>query len=306
MPELPEVETIRRRLAPLVEGRTLQTLEIGDPRWCAPRPPHDLADALVGRRLERLGRRGKYLIWEAEDEVYLLMHLRMTGTLLIDPAPETPYVRVRFDLVGERGSHLLTFCDPRRFGTGQLALGQPALEAFLAQRLGVEPLGPDFTTEHLYLQTRTRRAPIKAVLLDQRRIAGVGNIYANEALYRARIHPLREARALKRAQVAALRDAVVASLQAGIDAGGATIDDFRHPDGVKGAFQNEFLVHGRAGESCFVCGGEITKFVAAARGTYACERCQTRPRRRRARPRTAAAVGRTATATATGTATGTG
>ncbi len=157
----------------------------------------------------------------------------------------------------------------------------------MPQRLGVEPLGPDFTTEHLYLQTRHRRAPIKAVLLDQRRIAGVGNIYANEALFRARIHPLREARPLKRAQVAALRDAVVASLEAGIDAGGATIDDFRHPDGVKGAFQHEFLVHGRAGEPCQVCGGEVTKFVAAGRGTYACEHCQTRPRRRRAHPRAA-------------------
>ena len=105
---------------------------------------------------------------------------------------------------------------------------------FLDARLGVEPLGAQFTTEHLYLQTRNRRAPIKAVLLDQRRIAGVGNIYANEALFRAAIHPLREARPARRArQVAALRDAVVASLQAGIDAGGATIDDFRHPDGVK-------------------------------------------------------------------------
>ena len=151
----------------------------------------------------------------------------------------------------------------------------------LDARLGVEPLGEDFTTEHLYLQTRNRRAPIKAVLLDQRRIAGVGNIYANEALFRAAIHPLREARRLKRAQVAALRDAVVASLQAGLSAGGATIDDFRHPDGVKGAFQNEFLVHGRDGEPCLVCGSEVRKFVAAGRGTYACESCQVRPRRRR-------------------------
>jgi formamidopyrimidine-DNA glycosylase len=307
MPELPEVETIRRRLAPLVEGRTLRRLEILDPRWCEPLAPHAVADALQGRRVQRLSRRGKYLIWEAAGEVFLLMHLRMTGTLLYDAPPDARYVRVRFELdatpfagssgsAGSAGSaaggaqagHVVSFCDPRRFGTGQLALGRPALDAFLAARLGVEPLSADFTSEQLYLQTRNRRAPIKAVLLDQRRIAGVGNIYANEALFRAAVHPLREARRLTRAQVAALRDAVVASLRAGIDAGGASIDDFRHPDGVKGAFQDEFLVHGREGEPCPVCGGPVSKFVAAGRGTYACERCQPRPRaRRHRRPRSA-------------------
>ena len=280
MPELPEVETIRRWLAPLVEGRTLTRLEILDPRWCEPLDPQALRDALEGRAVQRLGRRGKYLIQEAHDEIFLLMHLRMTGTLLYDAPPGTPYARVRFTL---SDGHVVSFCDPRRFGTGQLALGGPELEAFLDARLGVEPLGEDFTTEHLYLQTRNRRAPIKALLLDQRRIAGVGNIYANEALFRSAIHPLREAGALKRAQVAALRDAVVASLEAGLDAGGATIDDFRHPDGVKGAFQNEFLVHGRDGDPCLRCGTTIRKFVAAGRGTYACETCQTRPRRRRRR-----------------------
>ena len=277
MPELPEVETIRSRLAPLVEGRTLRTLEVLDPKWCQPLDPWALRDTLEGRALERLARRGKYLIWEAQDEVYLLMHLRMTGTLLYDAAPGTPYTRVYFEL-GD--GHVLSFCDPRRFGTGELALGRPALERFLDARLGVEPLGADFTTEHLYLQTRKRRTPIKALLLDQRRVAGVGNIYANEALFRARIHPLRSAGTLKRGQVAALRDAVVASLEAGLNAGGASIDDFRHPDGVKGAFQNEFLVHSREGEPCIVCGTPVRKFVAAGRGTYACERCQTRPRRR--------------------------
>ena len=278
MPELPEVETIRRKMAPLVEGRTLRTLEIADPRWCTPHAPDELRDALEGRALEHLSRRGKYLIWEAQDEVCLLMHLRMTGTLLYDAPAGARYVRVRFEL---SDGHVVSFCDPRRFGTGQLVLGGPALDKFLAARLGVEPLGPDFTSEHLFGQTRNRRAPIKAVLLDQRRIAGVGNIYANEALFRSGIHPLREARLLTRRQVAALRGAVIASLEAGIDAGGATIDDFRHPDGVSGAFQNEFLVHSRAGEPCPVCGREVVKFVAAGRGTYACEHCQPKPRRRR-------------------------
>ena len=278
MPELPEVETIRRRLAPLVEGRTLRRLDVLDSTWCEPLHPQALRDALEGRAVERLSRRGKYLIWEAQDEVYLLMHLRMTGTVLYDPPPTTLYTRVRFEL---DDGHELTFCDPRRFGTGELALGYPALENFLHQRLGVEPLGPDFTTEHLYLQTRKRRTPIKALLLDQRRVAGVGNIYANEALFRARVHPLRSAGLLKRSQVAALRDAIVASLEAGLGAGGASIDDFRHPDGVKGAFQDEFLVHSREGEPCTVCGTLVRKFVAAGRGTYACESCQTRPRARR-------------------------
>jgi formamidopyrimidine-DNA glycosylase len=279
MPELPEVETIRRRLAPLVEGRTLRALEVSDAKWCTPLAPEALADALVGRPVEQLARRGKYLIWEAADEVFLLMHLRMTGTILYDAPPATPYVRVRLTL---DDGHVLSFCDPRRFGTGELVLGQPALDEFLDARLGVEPLSEDFTAEHLYRVTRKRRAPIKALLLDQRRVAGVGNIYANEALFRAAIHPLRPAGALNRRQVAALHEAVVASLNAGLDAGGASIDDFRHPDGVKGAFQNEFLVHGRAGEACEVCGGLLVKFVAAGRGTYACEHCQKRPRVRRA------------------------
>jgi formamidopyrimidine-DNA glycosylase len=278
VPELPEVETIRRRLAPLVEGRTLRALDILDAKWCTPLAPAALSEALEGRTIERLSRRGKYLVWEAADEVYLLMHLRMTGTVLYDAPPGAPYVRARLEL---DDGHVLSFCDPRRFGTGELALGREALEDFFTQRLGVEPLSDDFTAEHLFALTRRRRAPIKALLLDQRRVAGVGNIYANEALFRARIHPLRAAGALNRRQAAALRDAVVASLRAGIKAGGASIDDFRDPDGVKGAFQNEFLVHGRAGEACDVCGGLVVKFVAAGRGTYACEHCQRRPRRRR-------------------------
>ncbi|HEV2060550.1 MAG TPA: bifunctional DNA-formamidopyrimidine glycosylase/DNA-(apurinic or apyrimidinic site) lyase [Solirubrobacteraceae bacterium] len=296
MPELPEVETIRRRLAPLVEGRILRAVDVRDAKWCQPVHPQELKDALEGRTIERLSRRGKYLIWEAEDEVYLLMHLRMTGTMLYDAPEETLYTRVRLVLddppsvgsadsgdSGMQGGHVVSFCDPRRFGTGELALGYRDLEEFLDARLGIEPLSSEFTTEHLYLQTRKRRTPIKALLLDQRRVAGVGNIYANEALFRARIHPLRRAGVLKRPQVAALRDAIVASLEAGIGAGGASIDDFRHPDGVKGAFQNEFLVHSREGEPCTVCGTPVRKFVAAGRGTYACESCQTRPRLRRTR-----------------------
>ena len=276
MPELPEVETIRRQLVPVVEGRTLRELRIDDPRWCAPLAPAELRSALEGRVVERLERRGKYLIWACAGDVFLLVHLRMTGTLLVDPPAGTPYERVRFAF--DDDGPQLAFCDARRFGTGELAIGPDALAAFLDARLGVEPLGPAFTGAAMKVAAKGRRAPVKAFLLDQRRIAGVGNIYADEALFRARIHPLRPVGQLTRAQWDLLRDEIVAVLEAGIDAGGSTIDDFRHTDGVYGAFQHQFLVHNRLGEPCPTCGREIVKFVAAGRGTYVCERCQPRPR----------------------------
>jgi formamidopyrimidine-DNA glycosylase len=284
MPELPEVETIRRRLAPVVEGRRLTELRIEDPRWCLPLAPQAVVEATQGRRVERLSRRGKYLVVELRDDVFLLMHLRMTGTLLLDARDDPPYERVRFVL--DAGAHELRFCDARRFGTGQLAVGRPALDAFFAARLGLEPLSDALTGAELARLARGRTAPVKAFLLDQRRVAGVGNIYADEALYRARVHPLRPAGRLTRRQWDAVADGVRGALAAGLAAGGATIDDFRDPDGGWGAFQDEFLVHRRRGEPCPSCGGEIVKFVAAGRGTYACERCQPRPRARvRRRPR---------------------
>ena len=194
---MPEVETIRRHLAPHLEGLTLDELAVHDERWSRPLAGEELAAAVAGRRLEALDRRGKYLIFALEDDVHLLVHLRMTGTLLLDPAEPPRYGRVTFRF----GDRVLVFDDPRRFGTGELALGTPAREAFLARRLGVEPFSPDFTSAHLYALTRASRAPVKAFLLDQRKVAGVGNIYADEALYRARIHPLRPANRLKRGQV---------------------------------------------------------------------------------------------------------
>jgi formamidopyrimidine-DNA glycosylase len=282
VPELPEVETVRRQLAPLVEGRTLARVDVRDPRWCRPLAPAELAAAVEHRTVERLARRGKYLVAELDGDVFLVMHLRMTGTLLYDPPADAPHTRV---VVTLGDGHALRFCDPRRFGTGELAVGRHALDAFFASRLGVEPLGPDFTADALRALARGRTAPVKAFLLDQTKVAGVGNIYADEALFRARIHPLRPAGTLTRPQLTALRDAVVDALERGIAAGGATIDDFRHADGVSGAFQDEFLVHRRRGEPCPACGGPVVKFVAAGRGTYACERCQPRPRaRRRRRP----------------------
>ena len=279
MPELPEVETIRRQLAPEMEGRVLRELEVLDPRWCAPAHPDELADAVRRRWIESLSRRGKYLLVELEDDVTLVMHLRMTGNLLLVPEADDdagrPYLRAR--LVLEDGQRVL-FCDPRRFGTGEVLLGADAVEDYFGSRLGIEPLSPDFTADALRALARDRKAPVKAFLLTQERVAGVGNIYADEALFRARLHPLRSVGSLRRGQIASLRDAVVESLEAGIDARGATIDDFRHADGARGSFQDRFLVHRREGEPCPRCGSPIRKLRAAGRGTYVCPRCQPRPR----------------------------
>jgi formamidopyrimidine-DNA glycosylase len=305
MPELPEVETIRRQLAPALEGRRIEAVEVRDPRWCEPAPPEAVEDALQGRRIERLGRRGKYLIVSMEDDVHLVMHLRMTGNLLLVPAaeddPERPHLRVRIALgrrsrsagvkggsganraAGAAAGNRLLFVDVRRFGTGDVLLGSDALAEFFASRLGVEPLSPDFTAGALRALARGRRQPVKAFLLTQERVAGVGNIYADEALFRARIHPLRPVGSLKRQQIEALRDAVVATLELGIDFKGASIDDYRHVDGAEGSFQDRFLVHTRAGEPCPRCGTPIQKLRAAGRGTYVCPHCQPRPRGRRVR-----------------------
>ena len=288
MPELPEVETIRRQLAPLVQGRTLERIEVLDPRWPRPLSERDLSDALTGRRVERLGRRGKYLLWSFSQDVHLAQHLRMTGAVLVDPNPEPAHTRVRIWLSGGR---FLAIDDPRRFGTGELLLGAHALDAFFAARLGLEPFDDAFTAQHLLALARARTAPVKALLLDQRRIAGVGNIYADEALHRAEVHPRTPAGRLTLAQWERVRESIVAALSAGIDARGASIDDFRHVDGVRGSFQHQFLVHLRAGQPCTRCGGAIVKLLVAGRGTYVCETCQPRPRARvpHARSRSASA-----------------
>jgi formamidopyrimidine-DNA glycosylase len=285
MPELPEVETIRRQLAVLVEGRRVKEIEILDPRWSRPLASAELEDALRGRLIESLGRRGKYLLWNLSGDVHLAQHLRMTGSVLAAPEEEPAHTRVRIELSPRRGEPRrplrLAIVDPRRFGTGELLLGSAALQEFLDARLGLEPFDEGFTEQHMRDILRGRRTPVKALLLDQRRIAGVGNIYADEALFRAGVHPRREAGRLTGAQAARLRETVIEALSAGIDARGASIDDFRHVDGVRGSFQDRFLVHLREGQPCTVCGGEIRKMVVAGRGTYVCEVCQPRPRARR-------------------------
>src|SRR5829696_8062987 len=195
MPELPEVETIRRQLAPALEGRRIEAVQVLDPRWSEPAPPDAIEDALRGRTIEHVGRRGKYLIVSLEDDVHLVMHLRMTGNLLITTdADDPPHLRVAIGL--DDGSRLL-FVDARRFGTGDVLLGSDALTDYFESRLGVEPLSVDFTAEALRALARGRKQPVKAFLLNQERIAGVGNIYADEALWRAKIHPLRPVGTLK-------------------------------------------------------------------------------------------------------------
>jgi formamidopyrimidine-DNA glycosylase len=279
MPELPEVETIRRQLAPHVEGRTILRAQILDPRWTRPDPPAPVARALRGAVVERLSRSGKYLVWELSGDRYLLAHLRMTGAFLFDPPVDPAHTRVRLQL---DAGHRVLYDDPRRFGTGHLVRGADARDAYLAARIGVEPMTPEITAEHLRTLARGRRAPIKAFVLDQRRIAGVGNIYADEALFRARIHPLRPAGTLTRPQWQALALAIDEVLLAGIYAKGASIDDFRHIDGARGSFQDRFQIHLRAGQPCVRCGRPVRKIVVGGRGTYVCEHCQPRPRIRRA------------------------
>ncbi len=274
MPELPEVETIRRQLAPVTEGRAITSVRVPDPRWCEPLTPRAFAARLRGRTIERFARRGKFMLLELGGGGVLALHLRMTGNLLYLPAQSKPQsAHLRGVLALSDGSRL-AFVDPRRFGTAQVFAGREALDAYFDGRVGVEPLGDDFTQELLIAASRKRRTPIKAFLLDQRHVAGIGNIYADEALFRARIAPRMRTARLTRAQAAALHDAVRDALQAGIDAKGATIDDFRDAYGVQGSFQDQFLVHRREHLPCPACGEPVVKTRVAGRGTYYCPNCQ--------------------------------
>jgi formamidopyrimidine-DNA glycosylase len=274
MPELPEVETIRSRLAPGLRGRSLAAVEIRDPRLTRPEPPELVAASLEGERVADVRRRGKYLVVVFESGRHLLVHLRMTGNVL-HPAPEgrkdDPHVRavVRLD----DGSDVI-YRDVRRFGTWDLLEAGELEQYFAARRLGVEPLGRGFTTAALARSFVGRKAPVKAALLDQRAAAGVGNIYADEALWYARIHPLTKAGTLDEAQLAALRDGVRKALRLGIRRQGATLRDYRGADGNRGRMQDEFRVYGREGEPCERCGTPIAKTRVAGRGTWYCPACQ--------------------------------
>ncbi|MFN2612561.1 MAG: bifunctional DNA-formamidopyrimidine glycosylase/DNA-(apurinic or apyrimidinic site) lyase [Solirubrobacterales bacterium] len=282
MPELPEVETIRRQLEPELLGRRIEALEIYDELFSRPRSSAELIAAVVGRQIESFRRRGKYMLLGLEGGTTLVLHLRMTGSLRLAPSvPEPPHLRALFRL---DGGDTLTWTDSRRFGRGE-AVASAALEEWFAGRVGVEPLSPEFTPARLGELAAGRAAPLKSFLLAQERVAGIGNIYADEALHRARLHPLSPAGSMKPAHHEALREGIVAALEAGLHHGGASIDDYRDARGLRGAMQDEFLVHRREGEECPRCGGEIRRIVVSGRSTYYCPDCQVRLRKRRARRR---------------------
>jgi formamidopyrimidine-DNA glycosylase len=277
VPELPEVETVRKRLEPKLVGHRLDRVEIFDPRLTRPFDPGGVAAELEGEWVAALERRGKYLVVRFETGRVLLIHLRMTGTLLHPAGEESdevsdPHRRavVRLD----DGSDIV-YRDVRRFGTW-LLVEPDELEPYLGERVGREPLSRSFTAKRLTETLAGRRAPVKAALLDQRTLAGIGNIYADEALWRARIHPLKQAGGLDEAEVKALHRGVRAALQAGIARQGATLSTYRTPDGGRGRMQHEFKVYGREGEPCTRCGTPIERIRAAGRGTWYCPHCQQR------------------------------
>lgn len=273
MPELPEVETIRLGLEPHLVGRRLERVDIHDPRLTRPFEPRAVADALEGERIGAVERRGKYLIVRFESGRALLIHLRMTGSLrhaLRGSSADDPYRRavVRLD----DGSDVV-YRDVRRFGTWAL-LEPHELDAHLAERLGREPLERTFTSRWLAERLADRRAPVKAALLDQRTVAGLGNIYVDEALWRARVHPLRPAGSLDPDEIARVTRGIRDALKAGIARQGASLRDYSTPDGQRGRMQEEFRVYGRTGEPCPRCGAPIDKIRAGGRGTWYCPSCQ--------------------------------
>ncbi len=294
MPELPEVETVCRQLEPEIEGRRIERLEVLDDRWSRPVAPAELEAAVAGRRIEGLGRRGKYLLLALDGQKTLVMHLRMTGNLVLvegeeklDPSEgmrlyegersaSERHLRARFALDDGRE---LWFTDPRRFGEAFL-IDDAGLPARFA-RLGIEPFSDEFTAAALGEIAAGRTAPLKSFLLDQAAIAGIGNIYADEALFRAKLHPLSPAGSMRPEHHEALRGGILAALQAGIEGGGASIDDFRDGRGERGRMQHEFLVHTREDQPCPRCDGTIRRIVVAGRSTYFCPGCQIRLRRRR-------------------------
>ncbi len=273
MPELPEVETTRRQLEPHLVGRRFDGVEIHDPRLVRPFDPVAVAAELEGERVAALERRGKYLIVRFESGRALLIHLRMTGSLrhaASGTLADDPHRRAVVNL--DDGSDV-SYRDVRRFGTWQL-LEAGELEPYLEERLGVEPLERTFTARRLATQLEGRRAPVKAALLDQRTVAGLGNIYVDEALWRAQIHPLRPARTLDQEELARLTRAIKDALKAGVKRQGASLRDYSTPDGGRGRMQDRFRVYGREGRPCGRCGTPIDKIRTAGRGTWYCPSCQ--------------------------------
>ncbi len=275
MPELPEVETVRRRLAPVLNGAAIVRAEIDDPRLTRPFDPGAVAAELVDQRVLAVDRRGKYLIVRFESARALLIHLRMTGSFRVAPRGELsadPHRRAVLRI--DNGSDV-AYRDVRRFGTWEL-FDAEELEPHFASRLGPEPL-ERFSAHDLALQLAPRRSPLKSALLDQRVVAGLGNIYVDEALWHARLHPRRPARELDATETRRLHRAVRRVLRLGIERQGATLRDYSGPDGATGAMQDEFRAYGRAGEGCDRCGAPLDRIVVSGRGTTYCPRCQPQP-----------------------------
>ena len=282
MPELPEVEIVRRRLATCLPGLVVGRVVVNDTR-VSDLTEDELRARLEGRRVLRLRRRGKHLIVDLggaagdaadssdEVETVAVIHLRMTGQLLFRPEPGSRPARFIWFLEPDTELH---FQDVRRFG--RLTAFDPAHESEFFAVMGPEPFGDDFDMTYLRAALAGRRAPLKSFLLDQRRIAGVGNIYADEALFRARLHPLRAAGSVGPREAARLRAALLETLQAGIDHEGSSIESFVDPAGERGAFQEILNVYQRGGEPCRVCGTAITRVVVGGRGTHSCPHCQPR------------------------------
>ena len=270
MPELPEVETTRRGIEPWLVGRRIESLRVREwrLRW---RVPRSLPAKLGGKRIRAVGRRAKYLLIETEAGT-LIWHLGMSGSLRILDAAAPALAHDHVDLVLDSG-RCLRFNDPRRFGCLLFTTGDPARHKLLAG-LAVEPLSEDFTGDALWSRARGRRASIKAFIMDSRIVAGVGNIYASEALFRAGIRPGLAAGRVSRARMAALVNSIREVLTEAIGVGGTTLRDYVDASGMPGYFRQRLFVYERTGKPCRRCKTPIRQFVQGQRSTYWCPHCQ--------------------------------
>jgi len=277
MPELPEVETTRRGLAPLVEQRRILRAVVRH-RGLRQPVPRGLERRLAGSRVHALSRRGKYLLFSCEaanqERGTLLVHLGMSGRLWLVDAKISPEKHDHFDLVIDNG-RVIRLRDPRRFGMVLWLQGDPLAHPLL-NRIGPEPLTADFDGAVLHRATRSRSAAIKPVIMDGHVVAGVGNIYANEALFRAGIDPRTPAKRVSRPRCEALAQEIRAVLGEAIAAGGSSLRDYVGSDGMAGHFQNRFFVYGRSGEPCVRCGTAIRELRQGQRATCYCPQCQKR------------------------------
>ena len=266
MPELPEVETIRRELAPYVVGRTITGVTLLWERIVRQPSPEEFKAAVIGRKINDLTRRGKYLFFHLDNGQVLVMHMKMTGSLIVDPENDR-FTRAILEL--DNGSKL-HFWDPRKFGVMWLDDNRDSV----LSKLGPEPLDEDFTPEVFASILKGRTAPVKPVLLDQSLIAGIGNMYADEALFDAKIHPERIAGRLTQAEIKRLHAAVIRVLQKALVLKGASIRNYIRPDGQAGTAHDEFNVAHGTGKNCPRCGTAIKRIVVRGRGTYFCPKCQ--------------------------------